>query len=161
MSFRIENIDFATYYYHRDGYSTVSYISPGYEFAVEDLKEKQHITLLDHFAFGLSMLLFPVYRINQMIIPLLFLISLVLTIYIAIKNKKDSKYQEIRNGFEMITLLYGMAFGCILSYIMFGALIDRYLVPSHIPMYVGDIIFIIYIVKLIKLRKSKTLVATN
>ena len=96
-----------------------------------------------------------------MIVPLLFLISLIITIYIIIKNRKDSKYNEVRNGFEMITLMYGMSFGCIISYIIFKTYIDRYLVPSHIPMYLGDILFIIFIVKLIKLRKSKTLVATN
>lgn len=156
-----ENIDFATYYYHKEGYPNVSYISPGYEFAVEDLTETQHISFLDHISFGLSILLFPIYRINQMIVPLLFLISLIITIYIIINNRKDSKYNEVRNGFEMITLMYGMSFGCIISYIMFKTYIDRYLVPSHIPMYLGDILFIIFIVKLIKLRKSKTLVATN
>ena len=148
------------YYYNDNDNITESTIAPGYEFAVEDLKEEHHSTIIDNMAFGFSQLLFYIYRINQMFMPILFIISFIFTIYIIILNKKGKVSNNIRNGFEMSFLLYSMSFGCILSYIMFGAFIDRYLIPSHIPMYIGDILFIIYLIKFIK-DKKKALVSQN
>ena len=143
-----ENLDFAKYYYY-NGNNTVSYISPGYEFAISDLNESHKTFLIDKFNLVLSLLIFPLYRINQLLLPILFIFSLIKTII-----TKNKKYQKLREGFEIITLLYGMAFNCIISYVIFGALIDRYLIPSMIPMFIGDIIFIIYIIKFIKTKKS-------
>ena len=90
-----------------------------------------------------------------MIMPILFIIVFILTIYVVIKDKKYKGYSNLRNGFEMTLLLYGMAFGCIISYLMFCGYVDRYLIPSHIPMFVGDIIFIMYLIKLIEMKKIK------
>ncbi len=149
-----ENRAFAIQYFYRDG-ENVSDISPGYEFAVEDLKEYNTTNYLDHMSFGYSEIISFIYRVNQMIMPILFIIVFILTIYVVIKDKKYKGYSNLRNGFEMTLLLYGMAFGCIISYIMFCGYVDRYLIPSHIPMFVGDIIFIMYLIKLIEMKKIK------
>ena len=151
-----ENRAFYYQYLYKDEVENlyISDISPGYNFAVEDLIENNYNTIFEHLSFGLAELLFVIYRINQMITPILFLISFILTIYIIFQNKKGKITNNIRDGFEMSLLLFGMSFSCIISYIIFGVFVDRYLIPSMIPMFIGDIIFIIYIIKFIKIKKS-------
>ncbi len=148
-----ENRAFAVQYYRLDGINTPD-IAPGYNFGVEDLEEYHKPNLLDKAAFGYEEIIRIITCANQMIVPILFLITFIITIYIIIKGKKYPKYEKLRSNFEMTLLLYGMSFGCIISYIMFSGFIDRYLMPSHIPMFVGDIIFIISLVKLVKLKKA-------
>ncbi len=153
-----ENEAFVVNYFYYNDRTNVMDVAPGYEYAVEDLETAQHTNILDHLSFGYAVILRSIYRVNQMLVPILFTISLVLTIIVILKNRKDSKYDDIRNNLEMVTLLYGMAFGCIISYIAFNALIDRYLIPSHIPMFLADALFIISIIKLVKLKQNKILV---
>ena len=150
-SYHSESFEYIDYYY-KSGSSSSLYYNRNYYEAVKKLIETPKRSFIDKFAFGLSIMICYLYKINQLILPLLFIISIIMYIVFVIKDKKNKKYKLYRNGFEMIVLLYGMAFGCILSYVIFGALIDRYIIPSLIPMFVGDIVFIIYISKIIKER---------
>lgn len=136
--------------YYNGKETNVLNVAPGYKYAIDDLVEKPIVSLFDNFELGASVIMFYIYSANMILVPLLFIASIVL--YFIIRKK----YKKMENISLMCMLLFGLAFNTIISYIMFAAYIDRYLVPCYIPMFIGDLVFIIMIMRLKKIKRKNS-----
>ena len=83
---------------------------------------------------------------------LLPLISVLFIIYLLFKKKMSDINKKIM---QYIIILYTISFGIVMCYVALLCLIDRYMIPAFIPMYLGDILLLVLIIKNITTKLEK------
>lgn len=88
-------------------------------------------------------------KMSLWILPMVWLISVV--VYICINRKLSKNNLKI---FQLLVVLNTTAFGSIMSYVIFAANVDRYVVPSLIPIFIANFLGIVLLTK-IDISKEK------
>ena len=145
--YHFENTLHSEYYYNNRVTNQLN-VAPGYEYAVNDLIDKPVFSFFDFIELHYGKVLFYVYTANMILVPVLFIVSIILFFIVR------KKYKKLEDISVVCLLLYGLAFNTIISYVMFAAYIDRYLVPSHIPMFIGDLLLIIMIMRIKRVKRN-------
>ena len=156
-----ENNDHWHYYYIR-GEDNILNFNPDYLKFMENYKEKGHegnnnlALIYNDYAVEGQWIFYPT-QANIILLPFLLLGSIILYGICFIKKLKDKeKFKNASKTLEIIILLYTAAYGCVMGYSIFGANIDRYTVPSYIPMFIADILLILQIARFFIPNKLKS-----
>lgn len=146
------------YFYYKENFSIPRYvfkhkenltpvITPGYDEYFENYVSMDTENIINKYYNKMELSLLPVVtaftKVNLYnVLPFILLICFIA--YVIMHKQNDSKYTKI---LELIIILYGTSFGFILSYVIMGAYIDRYAMPSFVPVYIADILVVMLLIK--------------
>ena len=107
------------------------------------------INIYDNFVRNTYKIYNVIIKCNMFIIPLLDI--LLFFIYLFIRKKMDDKEKKL---LEYAIICFTTVLSVVFPYILFSAIVDRYIVPAIVPMFLGDILLILFIIYKIKSKKE-------
>ena len=132
FSSEIEVIAFRPYYY---GNSNIFYMLPEMYERVSNYEQPNYVfkglNFIMRYVGKLYLILF---KFLFLIHPILFIASILMRIF----SKKKSNNQV----YNLVILLFGFSFLHVLLHVVTGAIIDRYIVPVFIPVFLGTLFFV-------------------
>lgn len=133
FSNEIITIPTKSYYY---GSSNIYYMLPEMEAMVTNYEQTNYSNkLLNYGMLLLSKIFLIVFKFAFLLLPILFILSII----IRIKIRKKYNDKKVLN---MIIILFGYGILHLLLHVVTGAIIDRYAIPAFISTYLGIIILL-------------------
>ena len=138
FSSEIEIIAFRPYVY---GSSNIFYMLPEMNDRVKNYEQANYTFKgLNFIMRVLGRLYLYLFKLLFLLFPLLFIVSVLVRIF----GKNNDKKKCILN---LIIILFGFSFLHVMLHVVTGAIIDRYIVPVFIPVFLGFVMFCLLVLK--------------